>query len=234
MLRIAILSMTFGSVLAAWSGCGKEETPPVQPAELLPENPEGAENDGGGKVQVNTPVPEGHIRLKTDGMPVLAQMNGSAHRVHEIDELPYTGKVMEFHANGMEKKEIVYADGQLTRTTEWHENGQKKMESKLDASGLRQESYWDQDGSPQKKPAPVVAALGRKMNWSYNVNARSIDIAYRGKSSEIILKGFGEPDDKTNGVWVYRGMKVQTARGLMTTVRFVMQNDIVFQVSVEP
>jgi antitoxin component YwqK of YwqJK toxin-antitoxin module len=172
--------------------------------------------------------------MKPDEAPVLVEMNGVSYRVYEIDEKPYTGKIMEYHASGIEKKEIVYTDGVLARNTEWHENGNKKMEVKIGADGARQETYWDESGNEQRQPASTAQALGRKMNWTLSVNARSIDIAYRGKSSEVIRKGFGEPDEKQNGVWVYRGMKVQTAQGLMTTVRFAMQNDLVFRVSVEP
>ena len=72
------------------------------------------------------------------------------------------------------------------------------------------------------------------MNWTFGAGRTSIEFVYSGKSSDIIRKAFGEPDEELNGVWIYRGMKVQAAQQLMTTVRFVMQNDTVLQVSVEP
>jgi hypothetical protein len=219
-------------LLCVLSGCGGEAEGP-----LVTQDPSGTE---GGVVQENnatqlqTLPSEGRLRMKSDEAPVLIEMNEVFYRVYEIDEKPYSGKIMEYHDNGIEKKEIVYTDGALARRTEWHENGNKKMEAKIEADGRRQETYWDEAGNEQRKPVAAAAALGRKMNWTLSVNARSIDVAYRGKSSEIIRKGFGEPDDNQNGVWVYRGMKVQTAQGLMTTVRFVMRNDLVFQISVEP
>jgi hypothetical protein len=98
--------------------------------------------------------------------------------------------------------------------------------------GVRKVKHFDEAGN--EKLVATSEALGRKMDWTFSVNARSIDVGYRGKSSEVIRKGFGKPDENQNGVWVYRGMKVQTAQGLMTTVRFLMRNDVVFQVSVEP
>ena len=56
---------------------------------------------------------------------------------------------------------------------------------------------------------------------------------YQGKGMDFVAKVFGKPDEKQNDVWVYRGMKVQTAQGIMTTVRFLIRNDIVMQISVE-
>ena len=217
-------------LLCSLCGCGgEEEVPPVVP------EPSGTEEGGAQEnnaVQAEPPAPEGRLRIKPDKAPVLVVMNGLSYRVYEIDEKPYSGKIMEYHGNDIEKKEIVYTEGELTRITEWHDNGNKKMEAKIGADGTRQEKYYDESGN--EKRVATAEALGRKMNWTFSKTARSIDVAYRGKSSEVIRKGFGEPDENQNGVWVYRGMKVQTVQGLMTTVRFLMRNDIVFQVSVEP
>jgi len=219
-------------MLCAACGCGSEEGEvPVAPESSGVKGGEAQENNAS---QIQMPAAEGRLRMKPDEAPVLVEMNGVSYRVHEIDEKPYTGKIMEYHASGIEKKEIVYTDGVLSQDTEWHENGNKKMEVKIGVDGTRKETYWDEVGNEQRKPASTAQALGRKMNWTLSINARSIDVAYRGKSSEVIRKGFGEPDEKQNGVWVYRGMKVQTVQGLMTTVRFAMQNDLVFRVSVEP
>ena len=220
-------------LLCVFCGCGDEGG--VSP---VAQEPSGEE--AGGVVQENNSTElrgadiEGRLRMKPDESPVLVDMNGVFYRIYEIDENPYTGKIMEYHANGIEKKEVVYTNGVLVRHTEWHENGNKKMEAKIDANGRRQEIHWDESGNEKRKPVAGSEALGRKMNWTLSVNARSIDVAYRGKSSEIIRKGFGKPDEEQNGVWIYRGMKVQTAQGFMTTVRFVMQNDVVFRISVEP
>ncbi|MEE2813988.1 MAG: hypothetical protein VX945_05800 [Verrucomicrobiota bacterium] len=219
-------------LLCGLCGCGgEEEVPPVAP------EPSGTEEGGSQEnnaMQAEPSAPEGRLRIKPDKAPVLLEMNGLYYRVYEIDETPYSGKIMEYHDNGIEKKEIVYAEGALAQITEWRDNGKKKMEVKIGADGVRQESYWDQSGNLQGKPVAAAEALGRKMVWTFSVNQKSINIAYRGKSSEVIRKGFGEPDENQNGVWVYQGMKVQTVQGLMTTVRFLMQNEIVVQVSVEP
>ena len=226
------LGVSYLFLLCSLCGCGgEEEVPPVVP------EPSGTEEGGAQEnnaMQAEPPAPEGRLRIKPDEAPVLVEMNGLSFRVYEIDEKPYSGKIMEYYGNNIEKKEIVYTEGALTRITEWHDNGNKKMEVKIGFDGARQESYWDPSGSVQRKPVAVAEALGRKMDWTFSVNQKSINIAYRGKSSEVIRKGFGMPDENQNGVWVYRGMKVQTVQGLMTTVRFLMRNDIVFQVSVEP
>ena len=108
----------------------------------------------------------------------------------------------------------------------------KKMEVKVDANGRWKRSYWDNNGNPTQR-API-GALGRTRNWTYSVNQQSIDIAYRGVAVAVIRKGFGEPDDEQNGIWIYRAMRVQTVDGLKTTVKFLIRNGIVFQVLVEP
>jgi len=220
-------------ILCVFCGCGNEGE-----VSTVVQEPSGGAAEG--VIQENNSTGsqgadiEGRLRMKPDKTPVLVEMNGVFYRVYEIDEKPYTGKFMEYHDNGIEKKEVVYTDGVLARHTEWYENGNKKMEAKIDADGRRQEIHWDESGNEKRKPVAGSEALGRKMNWTFNINAGSINVVYRGKPSEIIRKGFGEPDEEQNGVWIYRGMKVQAAQGLMTTVRFVMQNDVVFRVSVEP
>ncbi len=174
------------------------------------------------------------IRLKDDpkNLPVLVEMNGTLFQVFEISKVPYVGKKVERYPDGMEKRESMYSEGKLTRVTEFHQSGQKKMEVKVGANGRWERSYWDNNGNTLQK-API-GALGRARNWTFNLNQQSIDIVYRGISAEVILKGFGKPDDKQNGVWIYRAMRVQTADGLKTTVKFLIRNGIVFQVTVEP
>ena len=220
-------------ILCVFCGCGDEGEVSTVVQEPSGGAAEGVIQENNSTGSQGTDI-EGRLRMKPDEALVLVEMNGVFYRVYEIDEKPYTGKIMEYHANGIEKKETVYTDGALAQHTEFHENGSKKMEVKIGADGRRQEAYWDEAGNEQQKPVAAAEALGRKMNWTLSINARSIDVAYRGKPSEIIRKGFGKPDEEQNGVWIYRGMKVQTAQGLMTTVRFVMQNDVVFRISVEP
>ena len=180
-------------------------------------------------------VPEGRLRLDDpEALPVLAEMNGLYHQAFEIAERPYNGKLMEYHPGGIEKKEMLIVEGALSRITEWDESGQKRSEVNVSPTGVRREQYWDAIGKPIAKPTAPQAPLGRTYNWTFGAGRTSIEVVYRRKSSDIIRKVFGEPDEELNGVWIYRGMKVQAAQQLMTTVRFVMQNDTVLQVSVEP
>lgn len=186
--------------------------------------------------EIVTPaVSAGRLRLDDPGaLPVLAEMNGLYYQAFEIAERPYNGKRMEYHPGGIEKKETLFVEGALSRITEWDESGQKRSEVNVSPTGVRREQYWDATGKPITKPTAPQAPLGRTYNWTFGAGRTSIEVVYRGKSSDIIRKAFGEPDEELNGVWIYRGMKVQAAQQLMTTVRFVMQNDMVLQVSVEP
>ena len=88
----------------------------------------------------------------------------------------------------------------------------------MSPTGVRREQYWDATGKPIARPAAPQGPLGRTMNWTFGAGRTSIEFVYRGKSSDIIRKAFGEPDEELNGVWIYRGMKVQAAQQLMTTV----------------
>ena len=186
--------------------------------------------------EIVTPaVPAGRLRLDDPGaLPILAEMNGLYYQAFEIAERPYNGKRMEYYPGGIEKKETLFQEGALSRITEWDESGQKRSEVNVSPTGVRREQYWDATGKPIAKPTAPQAPLGRTYNWMFGAGRTSIEVVYRGKSSDIIRKAFGEPDEELNGVWIYRGMKVQAAQQLMTTVRFVMQNDMVLQVSVEP
>ena len=186
--------------------------------------------------EIVTPaVPAGRLRLDDPGaLPILAEMNGLYYQAFEIAERPYNGKRMEYYPGGIEKKETLFQEGALSRITEWDESGQKRSEVNVSPTGVRREQYWDATGKPITKPTAPQAPLGRTYNWTFGAGRTSIEVVYRGKSSDIIRKAFGEPDEELNGVWIYRGMKVQAAQQLMTTVRFVMQNDMVLQVSVEP
>ncbi|MDG2212211.1 MAG: hypothetical protein P8M70_00150, partial [Verrucomicrobiota bacterium] len=89
-------------------------------------------------------------------------------------------------------------------------------------------------GKPTQRHIALARARGRDYVWTLRQGQRPIDVLYQGKGIDFVTKVFGNPDEKQNGVWIYRGMKVQTTQGLMTTVRFVMRNDIVFQITVEP
>ena len=227
--------ITLAACLAWLMACGKPEVGPGgatdevdAPSEeqLAMENP--PEN-------AMPAVPEGRMRLgDPEDLPVLAEMNGLYYQAFEIAERPYNGKRMEYHPGGIEKKETLFVEGALSRITEWDEGGQKRSEVNVSPTGVRREQYWDAGGKPVTKPVAPQGPLGRTMNWTFGAGRTSIEFVYRGKSSDIIRKAFGEPDEELNGVWIYRGMKVQAAQQLMTTVRFVMQNDTVLQVSVEP
>ena len=226
-------------IMGCLVGCGGSSESTSASGETL-ESSDGINDSGlGGKqesAEVAVPaLQKGRLRLDDpEAVPVLAQMNGLYYQAFEIAERPYSGKQMEYHPGGIEKKETHFVEGALSRITEWDESGQKRSEVNVSPTGVRREQYWDASGKPVAKPAAPQAPLGRAMNWTFGAGRNSIEVVYRGKSSEIIRKAFGEPDEELNGVWIYRGMKVQAAQQLMTTVRFVMQNDMVLQVSVEP
>ena len=180
-------------------------------------------------------VSEGHLRLDDpNAPPVLVQMNGVFYEVFEISEKPYNGKQVQYHPGGVEKREVIYDEGRLVRVTEWHDNGNKRMEIKIGMDGARQELYWDDAGKPTQRHIALARASGRDYVWTLRQGQRPIDVLYQGKGIDFVTKVFGKPDENQNGVWIYRAMKVQTTQGLMTTVRFVMRNDIVFQITVEP
>lgn len=182
-----------------------------------------------------SPVPEGHLRLDDpNAPPVLVQMNGVFYEVFEISEKPYNGKQVQYHPGGVEKREVIYDEGRLVRVTEWHDNGNKRMEIKIGMDGARQELYWDDAGKPTQRHIALARVSGRDYVWTLRQGQRPIDVLYQGKGIDFVTKVFGKPDENQNGVWIYRAMKVQTTQGLMTTVRFVMRNDIVFQITVEP
>ena len=231
----SLTQITLAACVAWLMACGKPEV-----------GPEGA-TDEVGAPSVSQPaeekppeiagpaMPKGRVRFDDpEALPVLAEMNGLYYQAFEIAERPYDGKRMEYHPGGIEKKETLFVGGALSRITEWDDGGQKRSEVNVSPTGVRREQYWDATGKPITKPAAPQGSLGRTMNWTFGAGRTSIEFVYRGKSSDIIRKAFGEPDEELNGVWIYRGMKVQAAQQLMTTVRFVMQNDTVLQVSVEP
>ena len=227
--------ITLAACLAWLIACGNPEVGPGGATDKV-DAPSVEQPAGENPPEIAAPAkPEGRLRLDDPGtLPVLAEMNGLYYQAFEISERPYNGKRMEYHPGGVEKKETLFVEGALSRITEWDEGGQKRSEVNVSPTGVRREQYWDAAGKPIAKPAAPQGPLGRTMNWTFGAGRTSIEFVYRGKSSDIIRKAFGEPDEELNGVWIYRGMKVQAAQQLMTTVRFVMQNDTVLQVSVEP
>jgi hypothetical protein len=226
-----IVVMAFYGLACGKAQLNKEHSPDVEAGVKEGELPvvEGAQ------AAVAPIVLEGRLRLESPDAPlVLAEMNGLYYRAFEIEERPYNGKQMEYHEGGVEKKETLFVEGGLSRVIQWDESGQKRSEVNISPTGVRREQYWDSSGKAIAKPSIPQAPLGRTINWTFGAGGASIEVLYRGKTSTIIRKAFGEPDEELNGVWIYRGMKVQASQQLMTTVRFVIQNDIVLQVSVEP
>ena len=180
--------------------------------------------------------------IVVDGIrvPVLAERDGKFYQVYEIATASYTGKVVEYYPDSTEASEKIYDLGELTRQTEWHDNGQKRMESIRQANAAMKTTYYDKEGNPVKAPVRVGLPLGRSLEWKTGAGPASIEVLYRGEGVGIIRKAFGDPDEDQNGVWIYKGMKVKVAQlgsttgQLMTTVRFVIQNETVLDVSVEP
>jgi len=177
----------------------------------------------------------------TNDVPVLAELKGRYYQVYEIAEKTYTGEVILFHGDGitMSSKKI-YMDGLLTSHKEWHANKQKKIESDLQPDGIMKTAHFDEEGKPVKGPVKIIIAPGRGLEWTkgFGASQRRID-GYKGQSVELIKRVFGDPDEDQNGVWIYKGMKVKVGQTtvsskLMTTVRFVIQDDKVLDVAVEP
>ena len=228
-VRLSAAVFLFGVMI---SGCERGERITSLPGEESNATQNGMANPA---AQLPSLVAEGHLRLDDpNSPPVLALMNGVFHEVFEISEKPYSGKHVEYHPGGVEKREVIYDEGKLTRLTEWHDNGNKKLQVKIGLDGTRQESYWDEAGKPTQRHIALARTSGRDYVWTLGQGQRPIDMLYQGKGMDFVTKVFGNPDEKQNDVWVYRGMKVQTVQGLMTTVRFVMRNGIVFRISVEP
>jgi hypothetical protein len=196
---------------------------------------------GGGLVP--QPSNEGIEKLNpTNDIPVLAERNGRYYQVYEIAEKTYTGRVVLYHPDGItESSEKIFMDGLLTRHTEWHANKQKKMESVLQPDGTMKIAHFDEHGKPVKAPVRIIIAPGRGLEWTKGFGASRTNIdGYKGQSAELIKRVFGDPDEDQNGVWIYKGMKVKVAQPgspagqLMTTVRFVIQDNKVLDVAVEP
>ena len=69
------------------------------------------------------------------------------------DELPFTGRAVQHHANGTIKSRYNFVDGKLDGVVEeWYENG-KRSTYKLYKNGLREgiTKYWDESGRPTKQ-----------------------------------------------------------------------------------
>ena len=173
---------------------------------------------------------------------MLAERNGRYFQVYEIADKTFTGKVVLLHLDGITtSSEKIYMDGLLTRHTEWHANKQKKMESVLQPDGTMKTAHYDEQGKPVKGAVKIIIAPGRGLEWTKGFGASRTRIdGYKGQPTELITRVFGDPDEDQNGVWIYKGMKVKVAQPgspggkLMTTVRFVIQDDKVLDVTVEP
>jgi len=229
------------------AGCSKDEpeskSPPGKTGPVSGLNsPGGMGGDGGedlvaGSENMPQPPAGGTQRVSEDPQapPVLAEMDGRFYEVYEIAKIPFTGKVVLYHATGVEKLEKIYKDGQLTRLTEWHDNGQKSHEVTHAANGDITEKRWNKKG--EEITAAANTSVGRGIEWTFGggQSARRID-GYSGKPSDLIKRVFGAPNEEQNGVWIYKDMKVTAVQSgqTMTVVRFTIAGGQVLSVSVEP
>ena len=222
--------------LAGAAGCSKDETPAPAPTQKQggggsPAGPGAMGGDGGEEmIDVSQTTGEGQPSAGTqpvsedpEAPPVLAEMDGLYYEVYRIADKPFTGKVVEYHATNVEKSEKVYQAGRLMSLTEWHENAQKSREVTYAADGKITEKRWNKDG--EEITAAANTSVGRGIEWTFGggQSARRID-GYSGKSSELIKRVFGAPDEEQNGVWVYKSMKVVAVQSgqTMTVVRFTI------------
>ena len=236
----------------AWAGCSKKEDagPKPNPNPL----PGRGEAVGGGGMGTNElgAKPGGGLAEQTNNVgvatvtknndvPVLAELGGRYYEVFQLAEKPFSGKVVMRHADGITPaSEKIYNEGLLMRHTEWHANSAKKMEALLQPSGEMKTAHFDEQGKPIKPPVKIVTAVGRGIEWTkgFGQSRTRID-GYKGQRTELIKRVFGDPDEDLDGVWVYKGMKVRVgpdaiSSKLMTTVRFVIQDEMVLDVSMEP
>ncbi len=107
------------------------------------------------------------------------------------------GVRVEWFENGQKMSETLYRQGMRDgNSTGWYQNGNKSFEEIYQADELVRSAYWDKNGTLQ--PADVVPA-GLSRRWA----SGEIERYYIGKTVEIILMAFGEPDTGKDGAWIY-------------------------------
>ena len=155
--------ITLLACLAWLMACGKPEVEPEVTSDEMGAPSVGQSVEGNPPEIEGPAVPAGRLRLDDPGaLPVLAEMNGLYYQAFEIAERPYSGKQMEYHPGGIEKKEIFFVEGALSRITEWDESGQKRSEVNVSPTGVRREQYWDAAGKPIAKPAAPQGLWGER------------------------------------------------------------------------
>jgi hypothetical protein len=98
---------------------------------------------------------------------------------------------------------------------------------------------------PGTNPGTIIPGLaptgppkppGYKTIWFVGGGSPRIAEIYPGKTEAVITQVFGDPAQKQEGYWTYRGLKVRNLEngGTFTTVIFQMQNGKVAQVIVQP
>lgn len=120
-------------LLLAATSCKNKVAP--QPEIPERENPPGAENKG-------PAIPE-----------LLYKDLGYKKGLITKDDLPFTGRAVQHHADGKLKSRYNFVNGLLDGVIEeWYENGRKST-YKLYKAGLREgiTRYWDESGKPTKQ-----------------------------------------------------------------------------------
>jgi len=118
------------------------------------------------------------------------------------------GPWFTYHPNGMTNTVVVYSPKKL-------------------GTVLRRAAF-----DPLGKPL-----VGRTYSWEIGgTNPAKQITGYRGKQPQVLIGVFGDPDQKTGSLWIYRGLRIRDmqARMIRRTVRFTVENNAVTAVEVLP
>lgn len=88
---------------------------------------------------------------------------------------------------------------------------------------------------PTTQPVKPAGPGGLTMSWTAGAgNKLRIDQVYLNQKSEILIKGFGEPNEKSGTAWTYRGLTIKNLKegGTMKTAKFIISDDIIKSVEV--
>lgn len=88
---------------------------------------------------------------------------------------------------------------------------------------------------PTTQPVKPVGPAGRSMQWTIGAGNKSrIDQVYLNQNAVILIRGFGEPDEKADTAWTYRGLTIKNLKegGTMKTAKFIIKDGIIKNVEV--
>ena len=128
--------------------------------------------------------------------------------------------------DGKIASEKIYKNHRLVSHREWNRNGMPKV-----VVG------WNLDGT--FKSAASVAQrqqiLGRRILWNRASGPNRIDLIYRDKSLKTIRTVFGDPDMTDDGLWTYKGLRIQDPNDgrMFDTATFRFKKSVVTEIWIE-